>query len=60
MNRRPTSVLVVEDNPGDARLIQEYLRDSPTIDAKITLVVTLESALDSLQRTSYDVVLERI
>ena len=60
MNRRLTSVLVVEDNPGDARLIQEYLRDSPTIDAKITLVVTLESALDSLQRTSYDVVLERI
>ena len=57
MIRRPTSVLVVEDNPGDARLIQEYLRDSPTIDAELSTVATLEEAIDSLERTSFDVVL---
>ena len=57
MIRRQTSVLVVEDNPGDARLIQEYLRDSPTIDAELTLVSTLEKAVDSLQNAAFDVVL---
>ena len=57
MIRRPTSVLVVEDNPGDARLIQEYLRDSPTLDADLTIVETLEKAIDTLHTTSFDVVL---
>lgn len=28
MIRRPTTILLVEDNPGDARLIQEALKDS--------------------------------
>jgi len=57
MIRRPTSILVVEDNPGDARLIQEYLRDSPTLDADMTIVPTLEKAVDILGRTAFDVVL---
>ena len=57
MIRRPTSVLVVEDNSGDARLIQEYLRESPTIDADLTIVATLENAIDSLHRSTFDVVL---
>jgi CheY-like chemotaxis protein len=28
MIRRPTTILLVEDNPGDARLIREALKDS--------------------------------
>lgn len=30
MNMTPLRLLLIEDNPGDARLIQEILRDSPT------------------------------
>jgi signal transduction histidine kinase len=57
MNRRPATVLVVEDNPGDARLIQEYLRESPTLEAELTFVTTLADALISLELATYDVVL---
>ncbi|MEE8046515.1 MAG: ATP-binding protein [Dehalococcoidia bacterium] len=57
MIRRPISILVVEDNPGDARLIQEYLRDSPTILPEITLVSTLAAAVGLLQTKRFDVVL---
>jgi signal transduction histidine kinase/DNA-binding NarL/FixJ family response regulator len=57
MIRRSTSVLVVEDNPGDARLIQEYLRESQTIDAELTVVPTLAEAMDAVQSTIFDVIL---
>jgi signal transduction histidine kinase/CheY-like chemotaxis protein len=57
MIRRHTSILVVEDNPGDARLIQEYLLESPILDADMTIVPTLEKAVDILGRTAFDVVL---
>jgi signal transduction histidine kinase/CheY-like chemotaxis protein len=57
MIRRPTSVLVVEDNPGDARLIQEYLRESPTIEAELTMVSTLASAIDVVETKQFDVIL---
>jgi len=57
MIRRPTSVLVVEDNPGDARLIQEYLRESPIIAAELTMVSTLAGAIDVLDEKQFDVIL---
>ena len=57
MDQRRTSVLVVEDNPGDARLIQEYLRESPAIDASLTLVSTLAAAVEVLQTEQIDIVL---
>ena len=57
MIRRKTSVLVVEDNLGDARLIQEYLRESPTIEAELTLVATLAEAVSSVQNSRFDVIL---
>ncbi len=57
MIRRPTSVLLVEDSPGDARLIQEYLNDSPTIDANITLVGSLAEAVGVLIHSPIDIVL---
>ncbi|MCH7970609.1 MAG: response regulator [Chloroflexi bacterium] len=57
MERRQTSVLVVEDNPGDARLIKEYLSESTTIDADITLVVSLAEAVEVLLYDQVDIVL---
>ena len=57
MNRRKTSILVVEDNPGDARLIGEYLRDSLTISADLTLVESLAEAVETLSHSQVDVVL---
>ena len=57
MIRRPTSILVVEDNPGDARLIQEYLRESQTLSAELVNVSTLADAVEAMNRTTFDVVL---
>ncbi|MBT3996643.1 MAG: response regulator [Chloroflexi bacterium] len=57
MIRRTTSVLVVEDNLGDARLIQEYLRESETLEAEIKIVTTLAAAVEFLQLKAFDIVL---
>ena len=57
MDRRVTSVLVVEDNLGDARLIQEYLRESQTLDAQIDIVSTLGEAVEALNARQFDIVL---
>lgn len=57
MVRRKTSVLVVEDNLGDARLIQEYLRESQTIDASIEIVSTLAGAVEIMRDHAFDIVL---
>ena len=35
-------LLLVEDNPGDARLIQEYLKDVPLMNVELGVVDTLE------------------
>lgn len=52
---RQLSVLVVEDNPGDARLIQEYLREQPAL--RVVSADTLAAALGQLTDPSMDVVL---
>jgi diguanylate cyclase (GGDEF)-like protein/PAS domain S-box-containing protein len=49
------SVLLVEDNTGDARLIQELLRGTPTL--RLTWVETLAAALDHLAQPGTDLVL---
>lgn len=54
-------VLLIEDNPADARLIQHYLNEvtsSPTDeDSEMTHVETLAQGLDHLSSESYNVVL---
>ncbi|SMO64784.1 hybrid sensor histidine kinase/response regulator [Fodinibius sediminis] len=50
--------LLIEDNPGDARLIEEYLKESffefkPTL----TLADTLEKGMSFLQEKDFDVIL---
>jgi signal transduction histidine kinase len=53
-------VLLVEDNPGDARLVEHYLNASHVRDmvGEVTLhhEETLTNAVDALERQSYDIV----
>jgi len=54
---RPIKVLLVEDNPGDARLIFELLRDVQAVAFELERMEQLEPALDRLKHAAADVVL---
>jgi PAS domain S-box-containing protein len=49
--------LLVEDNPADARLIREILKDSPAGIFQLCHVPRLDSALEQLRQESFDVAL---
>lgn len=49
--------MLVEDNPGDADLIKEYLHDDDSKRYKLQEVDTLAAALDLLARQTFDIVL---
>ena len=57
MEARTIEVLLVEDNPGDARLVQESLADSGSERFHLTHVERLEDAVRRLENGSFDVVL---
>ncbi|MCP4646970.1 MAG: response regulator [bacterium] len=48
-------ILLVEDNPGDARLISEMLRNHPNY--RFTWLGSLTSAFEALHKGSFDIVL---
>jgi PAS domain S-box-containing protein len=54
---RPIRVLLVEDNPGDARIILEMLAETGATDFQLSVVDRLEPALQRLGRAAVDVVL---
>src|ERR1043165_6870902 len=53
----PIRVLLVEDNPGDARLILEMLRETQDLDFELESLESLAPALARISRTGVDVVL---
>ncbi|HEY6116404.1 MAG TPA: PAS domain S-box protein, partial [Candidatus Dormibacteraeota bacterium] len=55
--QRPIQVLLVEDNPGDARLIFEMLKEVESELFTLERVDRLEAALERLGRAAVDVVL---
>ncbi|KAF3891199.1 response regulator [Tolypothrix bouteillei VB521301] len=50
-------VLLVEDNPGDVRLLQEFLLEVPSVEFVLKQVQQLDEALKSLEEESFDVIL---
>jgi hypothetical protein len=57
MTSNQISVLVVEDNPGDAVLLRRALASASRAEYRVTLVEDLSSLSDALQPMPYDVVL---
>ena len=53
----PLSVLVIEDNPGDARLVELYLKEDPARPFKVAKASRLSEGLETLQAQPIDVVL---
>jgi diguanylate cyclase (GGDEF)-like protein/PAS domain S-box-containing protein len=53
----PSTVLVVEDNPGDARLVSIYLQEDAQVPFRIVHAVRLSEALAVFARQHVDVVL---
>jgi len=50
-------ILLVEDNPGDARLVSEMLRECVTLSFRITHAVRIDEALKILKGEKFNVVL---
>lgn len=57
MQEAPIQVLLVEDNPGDARLVDTYLRRAETPRFSLERVDRLSKGLERLQQGGIDVVL---
>jgi signal transduction histidine kinase len=54
---RPLRLLLVEDNPGDARLLQEELREVPSVRFEVHHVTRLADAMKVVEESGLDVVL---
>jgi len=57
MDDKPIKVLLIEDNPGDARLIRECLSDGGKIKFDMEYVDQLSSGLDRLTKGEIEIVL---
>ena len=51
------NILLIEDNPGDARLLQEYLSEPSFVDFTLTHAASLKEGLDRLAAGGIDLVL---
>ncbi len=51
------AVLVIEDNPGDARLVEFYLKEDPARPFKVAKASRLSEGLETLRTEAIDVVL---
>lgn len=57
MSGEQTRILLVEDNPGDARILRELLREARSLPFELTHVERLEAARAHMQGAGADVVL---
>lgn len=53
----PTQLLLIEDNPGDARLIEEFLRRIPGENYALDVAQSISEGLERLKSKGYDVIL---
>jgi diguanylate cyclase (GGDEF)-like protein/PAS domain S-box-containing protein len=56
-DRSATRLLLVEDNHGDARLLREMLRESGSLQTKVTHVHSMREAEESLSNGGTDIIL---
>ena len=56
-NQAPIHVLLIEDNPGDRRLLQELLRDVASAHIKLDYADCLSQGLQCLRESDFDVIL---
>jgi diguanylate cyclase (GGDEF)-like protein len=54
MRKTELKILLVEDNPGDARLLRESLREIDALSFELTHVQSLAEALECLARDKFD------
>ncbi|MEN6593167.1 MAG: response regulator [Methanobacterium sp.] len=52
----PIKILMVEDNPGDARLIIEMLKETDELDFDVSHVVRLDEGLKYMVTKEFDVI----
>ncbi len=57
MTNLPVQVLLIEDNPGDARLLQEMLKESGSLKFEVTQFSTLADATNHLPTSKVNIVL---
>ncbi|GAH46774.1 unnamed protein product, partial [marine sediment metagenome] len=57
MNKETILVLLIEDNPGDARLIQELLKESRRFYFNLTIQDTLSEGLEMFLKNKFDIIL---
>ena len=57
MPEQNISILLIEDNPGDVGLLQEFLRESVEIDFQLFSAETLQKGLDLSTKHNVDIIL---
>ena len=57
MNGVPTHILLVEDNPGDARILRELLAEGKADRFTLTHVDRLENGIRCLSQSAIDIIL---
>lgn len=55
--KKTVSILLIEDNPADAKLVEVYLNESPLIQARIEHASALRKGLLMLEEKDFDIVL---
>ncbi|MFH1196871.1 MAG: PAS domain S-box protein [bacterium] len=56
-NKNSISVLLIEDNPGDIRLIEEMLREAKGVKIVLDSCASLDQGLEALSKFAYNVIL---
>ena len=51
------NLLLIEDNPGDARIISELLKEAKSMIFKLDHAENLKTAVIKLENNSYDIIL---
>ena len=57
MSDKPFRILLIEDNPGDVRLIKEYLSENQKSSFEILVTERLSDAINVLSKKKFDLIL---